>query len=947
MAEEGNDIDEVNETLHGVEEEEAEAEEEDGMEQEEEEEEEGEYTFRFKNGMSPLDFVNNNNDSGVQSYQQFERLESEALKRKATQQCHSEEPSKKAREDNISEASMAEIMEAIYGRHKRSRKPKKRGRRKGSKKKLDPKLTRMLGDATLHYACGHYDKAIAVLHEVVRLAPNLPDSYHTLGLVYSSLEDYKRAMDFYMIAAHLTPKDSSLWKLLFTWSIEQGDIGQASYCLSKAITADPADVTLKSHRAMLYAELGDYQKAAVVYEQLYQLCHENVDALKEAAMFYQKCGQVENSVRVLEDYLKSQPNGADASVVYLLCTILMATKAHDRALQYVEHAQVLNTGKDLPLNLKVKAGICHVHLGNMEKAQDFFNDLKPENASEHVDMVTEVADSLMSLEHYNSALNYYLMLEGNCGNGNGPLFLKIARCYLSLKERSQAILFFSKALEILQDDVDARITLSSLLLEEGKEDEAISLLSPPKDSDSGEAHCENSNRWSVDVRIRLKLCNIYRNKGMLDDFVDAIFPLIRESLYVATLQQKGKSRKRKCLTSYQTKKRLTKRDLVERVRVVDGPEKDNVFQRFRPVAAPSDLSKASRAKKLLQKKAIQKEKRKAEALALGIDWLSDDSDDEPQTENRGPPLCNLFIDEEHQQLIIDVSTFIYFLFIPLPVLFDPLRIIVQLCKALASLQRYWEALEIINLTLRLAHTSLSSEKKEELRSLGAQIAYNTTDPKRGFDCVKYIVQQHPHSVAAWNCYYKVTSRLENRDTRHCKFVRFMQGKFADCVPPILISGHQFTLFSHHQDAARKYLEAYKLLPENPLVNLCVGTALINLALGFRLQNKHQCVVQGLAFLYNNLRICENSQESLYNIARAYHHVGLVTLAVTYYEKVIAIREKDYPIPKLPNENPDVIENVKPGYCDLRREAAYNLHLIYNRSGALDLARQVLRDHCTL
>lgn len=40
------------------------------------------------------------------------------------------------------------------------------------------------------------------------------------------------------------------------------------------------------------------------------------------------------------------------------------------------------------------------------------------------------------------------------------------------------------------------------------------------------------------MRIKLKLCNIYRNRGMLDDFVDVIFPLIRESLYVATLRQK-------------------------------------------------------------------------------------------------------------------------------------------------------------------------------------------------------------------------------------------------------------------------------------------------------------------------------------------------------------------------------------------------------------------------
>jgi len=41
---------------------------------------------------------------------------------------------------------------------------------------------------------------------------------------------------------------------------------------------------------------------------------------------------------------------------------------------------------------------------------------------------------------------------------------------------------FVSVLEILQDEVDARIALASLLLEEGKEDEAISLLCPPNDS---------------------------------------------------------------------------------------------------------------------------------------------------------------------------------------------------------------------------------------------------------------------------------------------------------------------------------------------------------------------------------------------------------------------------------------------------------------------------------
>lgn len=62
--------------------------------------------------------------------------------------------------------------------------------------------------------------------------------------------------------------------------------------------------------------------------------------------------------------------------------------------------------------------------------------------------------------------------------------------------------------------------------------------------------------------------------------------------------------------------------------------------------------------------------------------------------------------------------------------------------------------------------------------------------------------------------------------------------------------------------------------------------------------------------------------------------------------MLATSEKDLPIPKLPDEFSDHVEDLKPGYCDLRREAAYNLHLIYRKSGALDLARQVLKDHCT-
>ncbi|KAK9161939.1 hypothetical protein Syun_002841 [Stephania yunnanensis] len=747
--------------------------EDDGDEEEEEEEDEeidvedGAYTLRFEGEVNPFDFIEDD-PHGVQPYQQFERLEYEALaekKRKA-----------------ISEG--------------------RRGRRKGSKNKLSPMATRKLGEANLYYAKRQYEEweqlsstlsssvsndAIRILKEVIMLAPNLSETYHTLGLIYEETGDKKKAINFYMLAAHLAPKEhASLWKRLVALSIDQGNTGQATYCLSKAVKADPEDTSLRWHRASLYTELGDYHKAAEVYHQVVGIHPENVEARK------------------------------------------LAAKA--RSVQC--------PGEQFPLHLNVKAGICQVHLGNIEEAEVLFKKMSMEHAEDFADLVMGVADTFMNLGHYESALKYYFIPRGNSRH----------------------------------DKVRRSTTDTSL---------------------------EQSKPWWVNGKVKMQLAQIYFGKKMFEEFVDAIFPCIRETLFFESLSLKKRARAWRTRRR-QPRKRLTKSDLFERVKVLDNNQDDNIFRGFRPLVAPSDLLKATRAKKKLQRKAAVREEKKAAALAAGMVWQSDDSDEDS-----------------------------------------------PLCKALAYLQRYWEALEVVNNILRLGYNSLSMEKKMELQSIGAQLAYNTTDPKHAYDCVRHIVQQHPYSYAAWNCYYKVISRLENRLSKHSKFLNNMRTTCTDCIPPFLIFGHQLTMISQHQAAAREYLEAYKLQSDSPLINLCVGTALINLALGHRLQNKHHCLAQGFAFLYSNLNLCENNQEAFYNIARACHHVGLVNLAVSYYEKVLSTQVNDYPIPKLLNEDSSRPENLKPGYCDLRREAAYNLHLIYKKSGAVDLARQVLKNHCTL
>ncbi|CAN6445505.1 unnamed protein product [Victoria cruziana] len=657
---------------------------EEGMDEEEEEDEEyGDddgYTLRFHGEMDPMKFAEED-ASGAQPYEQFERLKCKALaererKRKATD---SNEARKKAREESIFGANIDEIMEAVdFGSRRRSRQPKKRGRKKGSKSKLSPDVMEKLGIANLHYAFGRFDEALNVLKEVVRLAPNVADSYHTLGLVYSAIGDKKKALNFYMIAAHLTPQDAFLWKRLLDWSMELGNMGQVIYCLSKAIAADPEDMGLRFKRASLFIERGDYQKAAESFDQILRMHPADVEACKMCAEMYCRFGQKEKAVDILERYIQDHFAAADLDLFNLLATLLMEDKFYQRALEHIERARSVYCMKKLPLYLSVKAGICYAYLGQVKKSE-------------------------------------------------GPVYLKIAHCYLNLMENEKAVHFSYKAVGIMEDSIDARLTLASLLCQENKEDEAISLLSPPDSlgSSNGQSVTE-SVAWWRNTNIQKKLATIYLGKGMLTEFVDTIFPVIHETLLIEITNMKVRMRKK-----------LPRSVLSERVKLLDVEQSDVVFCGFRPIASSTDMTKASRARKKLQQIAAEKEEKRAAALAAGQQWQSDDSDDEPQQQAvREPPLPNLLKDDEHCQLLVD------------------------LCKALASLHRFWEELEIINRSLKAGEHILPAERKEELRTLGAEVAYKTRDPTHGYDYARYMVQKHPYSMAAWNCYYKVVSRRE-------------------------------------------------------------------------------------------------------------------------------------------------------------------------------------------
>ena len=110
--------------------------------------------------------------------------------------------------------------DAIF-RGNRSRKTGKRGRPKGSGVKtsfsivkLSPPLAKLMGSANTCYVQKEYEKAIGLLSEIIRQEPNSAEPFRLLGIIYGEMGDDEKSRAFLLIAAHLSPGDAELWRIV-------------------------------------------------------------------------------------------------------------------------------------------------------------------------------------------------------------------------------------------------------------------------------------------------------------------------------------------------------------------------------------------------------------------------------------------------------------------------------------------------------------------------------------------------------------------------------------------------------------------------------------------------------------------------------------------------------------------------------------------------------------
>lgn len=148
--------------------------------------------------------------------------------------------------------------------------------------------------------------------------------------------------------------------------------------------------------------------------------------------------------------------------------------------------------------------------------------------------------------------------------------------------------------------------------------------------------------------------------------------------------------------------------------------------------------------------------------------------------------------------------------------------------------------------------------------------------------------------------------------------------------PVAIYGQLCLAAKSYQSAIFYLLHAYDYCPEDPMICLCLAISSIGRAMQRQSDNRHHLIVQGMAFLSHYRRIRRQDGDHVlpeieYNFGRAFHQLGLHSLAVTHYEKALQL-----------------VESRSDNDVSVAREAAYNLSLIYVTTDAVLLADNLYR-----
>jgi general transcription factor 3C polypeptide 3 (transcription factor C subunit 4) len=243
---------------------------------------------------------------------------------------------------------------------------------------------------------------------------------------------------------------------------------------------------------------------------------------------------------------------------------------------------------------------------------------------------------------------------------------------------------------------------------------------------------------------------------------------------------------------------------------------------------------------------------------------------------------------------------------------------------------------IVNNALSFSSGSiLTKEQTASLRYLRALVSYMNGDLHDAATNCRNVLEVFPQSITLWNMLMHMAVNYPRAlSVGAAKLAKRLVVSTSEDdgrkrLVPLMASGYVHTWNKKWSIAMHDFLTALAIAPNDPEVTLAAAISLLHMSTHNANEvQRHAWALRAIVLLERTAALRPSRpHEGLYNIARGLHHLGWSDLARPIYERCL----------EAPAES-DV---------SLRREAAYNLSLIYRKAKAHDLARAVLRKHLTI
>nr|CCA14018.1 transcription factor putative [Albugo laibachii Nc14] len=822
--------------------------------------------------------------------------------------------------------------------------------------KLSPELSAMLGEANMMYASHQYDQAIVLLKDFIKKAPTIPDPYHTLGMIYEDRKNKSKALQFFLIACTLTPGDAELWKHVGRIAKEENNMQQAIFCFRSACKADPKDKDAVYSYIEICQEQGDERSLAPAYKKLALLYPNDLSMWMQVAEAYHAAGKNDEAIEALQtcitkacaDSAIADAQQVESNAVNMLADLYITLKKYQDAIHLIKDFHARNSAKssqtdqdflqslDLPLDIVIKYGICHLFINEIETAESVITRLYSQDVETYMDLFVDVADAYIAISaHDVEAIQTLKLLLPHEKLLKDDIFVRYAECHARLGMTNIALEYFEKAIAYQHEKEDLLVSPAIVL-------QGVVIARQLKEEKRG---LHMIQHWLPEV---LK---------------PAVRPYWKDK-YRDERDQKASS-------DPEDEDEITRDDDEE----FDSNEEEDENIDGRQTASMQDdpylsvdaMDNRIRLKLLIEWGRLKSALGDVDALCnVGVPIIMGSLNQTPlilhprRLQNSIAPQLSLtqsdflkskykidVTDEKQRNSVEGISLRVSQQVVVSRVLGEEsfYALVIEVAKALTECEKHTAAIELLT-DVNASDKVYQSNRRFELRFLALVIALEFGENRMAYECARLNILEDFKNPAYWNLFARVIT-ITGAYSFHQKFLAKVLKHDPTNYPCIVLAGHQSSYWDISLMAG-EFTLAYQQDKEDPLVLFCLGMAFLTASMQRTINDRQHAVAKAFAFLqqYQTIRTAESDKdgnipsaidtiyrrlECWYNFGRAHQQLGLYHLAIAMYERVLRACEEAKEIP---------------AEYDLARETAHNLSLIYKQSGANDLARYLMRKYLT-